>query len=68
MRHERNMEQASACRYATAANNVERVRLHMQAHLGCSPKEIAYALDLSHDQARRAVRKIRQEWQRGRVQ
>ncbi|MFB6449276.1 hypothetical protein [Bradyrhizobium tunisiense] len=67
MIHDRSIT-ASACRYATAANNLERVKLHMQTHLGCSPKEVAHALDLSFDQARRAVRKIRLEWQmRGRV-
>lgn len=46
----------------TAAHNLERVRSHMEAHLGCSPKELAYALRLSGDQARRAFRKIRNEW------
>jgi hypothetical protein len=45
-----------------AAHNVERVRSYMETHLGCSAKEVAYALDLSGDQARRAVRKIRSEW------
>jgi hypothetical protein len=56
-------------RYINAARNLERVRCFMQSHLGCSPKEAAYALDLSGDQARRAVRKIREEWKsRGREQ
>lgn len=48
----------------TAANNLVRVRGYMTAHLGCSPKEVAYALDLSWDQARRAFRKVRSEWQK----
>jgi hypothetical protein len=48
--------------HLAAAHNVERVRSYMEAHLGCSAKEVAHALDLSGDQARRAVRKIRSEW------
>jgi hypothetical protein len=67
MIHDRNITSTDvtggACRYVAAALNLERVRDHMQAHLGCSIKEIAYALDLSADQAKRAVRKIRLEWQ-----
>ena len=47
---------------ANAQNNLARVREYMTSHLGCMPKEIAHDLDLSHDQARRAVRKIRAEW------
>lgn len=49
-------------RYQLAALNLELVRDYMAGHLGCQPKEIAFALGLSSDQARRAVRKIRQEW------
>jgi hypothetical protein len=45
-----------------SAYNVERVRSYMETHLGCSAKEVAHALELSGDQARRAVRKIRSEW------
>lgn len=45
-----------------AAHNVELVRDFMQSHLGCTAKEVAFALGLSGDQARRAVRKIRKEW------
>ncbi|MEY9506950.1 hypothetical protein ABIE87_006508 [Bradyrhizobium diazoefficiens] len=49
-------------RYEAAARNLARVRDYMQRHLGCTAKELAHALDLSGDQARRAVRKIRSEW------
>jgi hypothetical protein len=56
---------ASGSRQINAAKNVERVRTFMNSHLGCSPKEVAFALDLSGDQARRAFRKIRSEWARG---
>jgi hypothetical protein len=48
--------------HLAAAYNVERVRSYMETHLGCSAKEVAHALKLSGDQARRAVRKIRSEW------
>jgi hypothetical protein len=47
---------------ARTITTVERVRGYMETHLGCSAKEVAYALDLSGDQARRAVRRIRAEW------
>lgn len=50
-------------RQVSAALNLERVRSYMETHLGCTTKEVAYALDLSGDQARRSVRKIRLEWQ-----
>ncbi len=53
---------AFGARQVIAAHNVERVRGYMMQHLGCTAKEAAYALDLSGDQARRAVRKIRAEW------
>lgn len=48
----------------TAALNLERVRGYMESHLGCSGKDIARALDMSIDQAMRAMRKIRSEWGR----
>lgn len=56
---------AFGSRQINAAQNVERVRTFMTSHLGCSAKEVAFALDLSGDQARRAVRKIRSEWAGG---
>lgn len=46
----------------TAALNVEKVRSYMETHLGCTAREIAYALNISYDQARNSVRKIRSEW------
>ena len=49
-------------RVIEAAHNVELVRDFMQSHLGCTAKEVAFALGLSGDQARRAVRKIKKEW------
>lgn len=45
-----------------AALNVERARSFMETHLGCSAKEVAYALGVSDDRARRLVRRIRAEW------
>jgi len=49
-------------RVIEAAHNVELVRDFMQSHLGCTAKEVAFALGLSGDQARQAVRKIKKEW------
>lgn len=48
--------------HLSAAYNLELVREYMESHLGCTAKEVAHALDLSGDQARRAVRKIRSAW------
>jgi len=49
-------------RLMRAAYNADRVKLFMQSHLGCTAKEVAYALNLSSNQAFRAVRKVRKEW------
>jgi hypothetical protein len=46
----------------TAALNVERARDYMETHLGCTAREVAYALGVSDDRARRLVRRIRAEW------
>lgn len=48
--------------YLVAARNLARVRDYMRKHLGCTAKEVAHDLELSGDQARRAVRKVRNEW------
>ena len=45
-----------------AARNVERVREYFRDHPGCRYKEAATALNLSIDQTRRSVQKIRAEW------
>ena len=47
---------------ANAARNVERVRKYFRDHPGCRYQEAASALDLSIDQTRRSVQKIRAEW------
>lgn len=47
-----------------AAKNLKQVRKFLEANLGAQPKEVAYALGMSWDQARRAVRKIRSEWEK----
>lgn len=49
-------------RRLVAQRNYVRVYDYMRTHLGCSPKEVAHALDLSWDQARRAFRRVRNEW------
>ena len=47
-----------------AARNVERVREYFRDHPGCRYQEAATALNLSIDQTRRSVQKIRAEWKR----
>ena len=47
---------------ANAARNVERVREYFRNHPGCRYQEAASALNLSIDQTRRSVQKIRAEW------
>jgi hypothetical protein len=52
----------SARQSMIATHNVERVRDFMETYLGCSAREVAYGLDLSYDQAKRSVDRIRKEW------
>lgn len=55
---------SSACgrRQFEAAYNLECVRTYMEMHLGCTAREVAYGLNLSYDQAKRSVDRIRKEW------
>jgi hypothetical protein len=46
-----------------ALMNLGRVRQYFVTHPGCEYRECAVALELSFDQVKRAVQKMRRQWQ-----